>query len=84
RVLLEKAQRTLPQIHDQEIHTHINALFAEAWRWPEEERQQAARLIEQAYDLVGWHVPGAKSKQKQKQRAKKEKRIQALREGRQA
>lgn len=53
---------------------------APAWRDPAE-REEAAKFLEQLYEVIGWHDPGRKKAQKEKQVKKKREAIACIRSG---
>ena len=64
------------------VNQRLNVLKNEASRWPDaQEREDAAVLMEEYYELTGWHQTGIPKKKKLKQEQKKRDLIQHIREG---
>ena len=65
------------------VKSQANRLTDEAHGWPEAaEREEAAKFLEQLYDIIGWHDPGMKTtKQKKKQVKKRQDAIERIRRG---
>ena len=77
--LSEVAQRS----QRERVKAEANALATTAAKWADAgEREQAARLLEQVYDTVGWHEPGAKKDKRAKQEGKGRDIIKTVRQGR--
>ena len=65
-----------------QLKAEANRLADEAASWPDAgERGEAAALLEQTYEIVGWHDPGKKPKQREKQIRKKRDAIDRVRRG---
>ena len=56
-----------------------NASEDEARDWSAEDRQMAAGVVERVYETIGWHEPGASSKQRKRQKLKRRGLVERLR-----
>lgn len=64
------------------LQAAIKPIAEGATGWPSPvEREAAARLLEQSYDLIGWFVKGVDKDKRKKQEAKKRELIAAIRKG---
>ena len=65
-----------------EVKNQSNRLADEAPGWLDvAEREEAATFLEQLYEIIGWHDPGMKTKQKKKQVKKRRDAIAHIRRG---
>ena len=65
-----------------EVKSQANRLTDQAPGWPDAaEREEAATFLEQLYEIIGWHDPGMKTKQKKKQVKKRRDAIAHIRRG---
>lgn len=78
-----KAQAASPhQDNKQDVLSAIKPLREQAAAWPDAaEREQAAALLEAAFDQIGWHEPGTDKKKRSKQTQKKQDLIADIRRG---
>ena len=75
--------QTLSQVAQRSQRERVKAEATTAAKWADAgEREQAARLLEQVYDTVGWHEPGAKKDKRAKQEGKGRDIIKTVRQGR--
>ena len=58
-----------------------NAPERDADNWPADDLHKAASVIERIFEVIGWHDPGRKPKQRQKQEAKRRAMVERLRSG---
>ena len=81
---IEHVLRTYPptsqiMIERDKVKRSANQLSSVSNEIPADERMTAAELLERAYDLIGWHEPGANKKQKARQERKKRDAIARVR-----
>ena len=63
-----------------EAKSQGNRLADEAPSWPDAaEREEAAKFLEQLYEVIGWSDPGMRTKQKKKQEKKRREAIARIR-----
>ena len=77
-----QASSRLDKVPLNEAKSQGNRLADEAPSWPDAaEREEAAKFLEQLYEVIGWRDPGMNTKQKRKQEKKRRDAIARIRGG---